>query len=339
MRRSSDRGRWILTLGIASTIFGRVAPSLFADGADSKNSALDAIVRRLAQPERLVRSCECLLGYRSDPTSPEMIALIKEHCRKTGDSPDRYIWTKEEAARDQYVLHWWRRDDKERFDRFPTFEAMNQPGAKPTESDAFDGKLTRAFNTESGPKRTKGPVYCSIRSGKGNLLMIDRYPFSFLYEYGDRRYSELLTHALDAQVLEVDGQTKVTFSHVAGGPVFELVFGKDGSLLRRYKIAKAPFDHDREPRVHERHSFSGYRIYRAASGESIWFPSKVDFEGVLATTGDGRLIVTSRVHVEVNSLQFNHQIPDDVFVIQFPEGCVVHDQTARRARRPRQNAK
>jgi hypothetical protein len=335
MRRSSNRGLTAIPLSLACTFLANFALSPAADGADSKNPALDAIVKRLDKQERLVKSCECLLSYRTDPTSPEMIPLIEEHCRKTGQSRDRYIPAKQNAARESHVLHWWRHGDKERFDRFRSFEAMNASGAKPLESEAFDGKLTRTFNTETGPYGTKGPVYCSIRSGKEALLTIDRYPFAFLYEYGDRRYSELLAQARDAQIMEVDGQTKVTFTRAHGrGSELELVFAADGSLLNRYKIAKGP--RDAAPRIYERHSFSGYRTYQAASGESIWFPSEIDFEGVLGTTGDGRLIVYSHEHVQVNSLQFNHQIPDEVFVIQFPEGCEVHDRTARR---PRQNAK
>jgi hypothetical protein len=339
MRLLFTSGSTAIALCMASGIFHWVVPLVDAQAPNSKNAAIDSIVRRLEQQERSVRSCECLLSYRSEPTPPKMIALIEEHCRKTGQSPDQYICTKDEAAQSTYVLHWWRQGVKERFDRFKSFEAMNGPGAKPVESEAFDGEFTRAFNTESGPNRSKGPVYCSIRSGKGALLTIDRYPFGFLYEYGDRRYSELLARARNARILEVDGQSKVVFSHFAGSPGFELVFGKDGSLLRRYKLSKAPWLHEPEPIIHERHSFLGYNTYRAASGESIRFPSEVDFEGVLNTTGDGQLIVTLHEHVQVNFLQFNHQIPDDVFVIQFPAGCVVHDQTARRARRPRQNAK
>jgi hypothetical protein len=261
-----------------------------------------------------------------------MIALIEQHCRKTGQSPDRYIYTKENAARSTYVLHWWRTGGKERFDRFPSFEAMNGPGAKPIESEAFDGQLTRAYNTLTRPNAAEGvEIQGSIRSGKGALLGSDRYPFGFLYEYGESRYSELLAKARDAQVLEVDGKTKVTFG------AFELVFAPDGTLLKRYKIAKGPGDP--APRIYERHSFSGYRTYRAASGESILFPSEVDCDGVLGMTGDGQLIVYSREHIQVNSLQFNHKIPDDVFVIQFPEGCEVRDMTARGKRRQRGGAK
>jgi hypothetical protein len=339
LRFFSNRGVWPTTLCAACGILGALAAPLVAADGGPKNAALAAIVQRLEQQERLVHSCECLLSYRSEPTAPKMVPLIEEYCRNTRQSPGNCICTKEEAARSTFVLHWWRHGDRERFDRFPSFEAMNAPGAKPVESEAFDGQLTRAFNTESGPNRTKGPVYCSIRSGKGNLLTIDRYPFAFLYEYGERRYSELLTRARDARILEVNGQTKVTFTHFAGGPGFELVFGKDGSLIRRDKISKAPWLHEQKPSIHERDSFSGYRTYRAASGESIRFPSEVNFEGVLGTTGDGQLIVTLREHVEVNSLQLNHQISDDVFVIQFPEGCVVRDQTARRGRRQRQDDK
>ncbi len=106
MRRSTNRGLTVICVCFAGTLFADVARALCSEGADSKKPAVDAIVRRLAERERLVRSCECLLSYRSEPTPPKMIALIEEHCRETGESPDKYIYTKEEAARSTYVLHW-----------------------------------------------------------------------------------------------------------------------------------------------------------------------------------------------------------------------------------------
>jgi hypothetical protein len=157
MRRLSIRGSYAITICIACTIFGRTAPLLFADGDGSKKAQLDAIVQRLAQQERVVRSCECLLSYRADPTSREMIPLIEKELRKR-PRIGRYIFTKKDAARRTYAGHWWRSGIKERFDQFPTFELMAQPGSKPVRSQAFDGKVIRDYNYHDKPNPVNGAI-------------------------------------------------------------------------------------------------------------------------------------------------------------------------------------
>jgi hypothetical protein len=327
MRRSPNRGLMAITVCLACTFFADVAPSLYAEDADSKKPALDAIIRRLAEQERLVRSCECLLSYRTDPSSPKMIPLIEEELRK---HPRRggFIFTRDDAARRTYVAHWWRHGIKERFDQFPTFDDLARPGAKPTRVSACDGKFIRSYNIHEKPNPVNGAmIEGTIKPGNSGLDFNHDYPFSLLYEYGNEPYSKLLAHAREAQVSEAAGRTTVTFTHPRfKDKRFKLVFGPDGSLLERDHITQMRRV-DPAPRIYSRSLFFGYRTYRAASGESIRFPSEVDDDYVLGTTDDGQLIVYRHTHIQVNSLQFNHQIPDDVFVIEFPDECIVSDQT------------
>ncbi len=313
-----------MTLTITLVWLSRSALSTSACAADSKDTKLDAIVRRLAEQERTVRTCECLLSYRCDPTSPEMIPLVKEELlkrRRIGG----FLFTKEDAERRTYVGHWWRKGTKERFDQFPTFEELSRPGAKVSRSEAFDGTLVRRYDVRDKPNpgngaMVEGVIRPSERLGAGSL------PFEFLYESWNQPYSELVSQARDAQVAEADGRTTVMFSHPKQkAKRFKLVFGSDGSLVERDEINKFP--PDVAPRIYQRVSFSDYRTYRAAGEEAIRFPSEIDCDYVLGTTDDGKLIVYEHQHIQVNSLQLNHTIPDETFVIEFPDDCVVSDQT------------
>jgi len=40
---------------------------------------------------------------------------------------------------------------------------------------------------------------------------------------------------------------------------------------------------------------------------------------------DGQLIIYEHAHIDVNSFRFNHDIPDGLFKLNFPDGCAVFD--------------
>jgi hypothetical protein len=325
MTCSANRTREIIELAIACGLIVQISPSISADDGGWRYADREPIVQRLAHQEGLIRSCECLLTYRSDPTDPKMIPLIEARCRQTGDPPAQYIYTKELAARHSHVGHWWRHGLKERFDQFPTLDDLAKPGATPTSVEAFDGSIARSYGAARDPAAEHAKFFGTIGPADHYLNMNRPYPLAFLDQYVYVPYSQLLARSRDAQVTKTAGRTTVEFAH----PKFKedrlkLTFGPDGSLLERDIIAMLP-PRDRAPRVWERHYFSGYRTYRAASGESIRFPSQADYDYSMGTTDDGKLIVYRHVHIQVNSFQFNHQIPDEVFAIHFPEGCRIFD--------------
>jgi hypothetical protein len=337
MRGFAIRAFCAMTLAIMLAVLSESAPSLSAYAADSKNATLDAIVRRLAQQERAVRTCECLLSYRTDPTSPKMIPLIKEELHNR-PRIGGYIFSQKDADRRTYVGHWWRHGLKERFDQFPTFEELTRPGAKPTRVRACDGKLVRGYDVDTKPNDVDGAViHGTIKPGEEGLGFNEAYPFAFLFEFQHHPYSELLSRARDVQVSEAAGRTIVTFGPKQMKYRFKLVFGPDGLLLERDHITQ--LSQDLTPRIYGHDVFSEYRTYRAASGEEIRFPSEIDSDYVLGTTDDGKLIVYRHDHIQVNSFQFNHDVPDNVFVIEFPAGCVVRDQTQLFRRRKAREAK
>jgi hypothetical protein len=297
-----------------------LAPSLFGDDGSPRKTAKDAIVQRLAQQERLVKSCECLLTFRTEPTDPKMIPLIDARVV----DQDAYITTKEAAAFDSFVAQWWRRGKKERCDRYRTFEDLARPGAAPIEVVGTDGMVARSYRK----MRVQDPATgAQIKGSIAPALSFAHlmYPSTLIFDFNRTPYSELLAHSPDVKIEEAAGLTTVHFSHPKSkDDRFKLVLNRDGSVLER-EIIKKLRPKDPEPRICERHAFSAYRTYRNSRGESVWFPSEADYDFALGTDSDRRLIVYRHVHVTVNSFQFNHQIPDEVFRIHFPEGCSIWD--------------
>jgi hypothetical protein len=313
------------TILVALSVITIGARSIRGDGPI--DPARDAIVQRLAQQERLVKSCECLLTYRTDVADPKMVPLIQAQCRKLGARPSQYLITKEVAALNSFVAHWWRRGIKERCDEYRSFEDMAKPGTIPTRSDAYDGTVARSYNQSRIHSASSARLEGSIRRSDRWLAENQAYPFAFVFEFMHVPYSELIRLSTDVKITETAGRTTVALTH----PTFKqrrfvLVFDRDGSLRQRDVITKRA--RDLAPGI-ERHSFSAYRQYRNAFGETVSFPSQADYDYTLGMADDGQLIVYQHVHIDVNSFQFNQQITDETFVIQFPEGCNVVDRVFR----------
>jgi hypothetical protein len=293
-------------------------------GADSppKNPALQTIIQRLAAQEQIVKSGECLLTHRSDATDPKMVLRIKELLRKHR-RPAVYIVDKPLAAKETYVIHWWRKGKKERSDQFRHFDDMSQPGALPTRSAARDGPFARSYFVRDKPNPlNNGLIEGTIQPAQ--RFINDDLPFAFLYEYLQTPYSEILARSNDAKVTPADGKTMVSFSHPQViGDRFVLTFDRDGTLVQRDLCTRHP--QENASRINQRERFSGYRTYRSSRGESVRFPSEVDYDFVFAVADDGQLIVYLHVHIDVSSFRFNHDIPDGLFKLKFPDGCAVFD--------------
>ena len=195
---------------------------------------------------------------------------------------------------------------------------MSAPGAIPKRAEAFDGEVIRSYQRINN--KLYGAIYPSHR-----WFSLDReYPFSFLYEFQNTPYSDLLVRSQDAELTREKGQTRVRFTHPDFANMkFDLVFGEDNRLMRRDLISK--LEGDLAPRIYRRQSFSGYRRYPLEKGEAVWFPTQADFDSVLGTADDGTLIVHAHIRVTVASLKFNQRLADKLFNIEFPPDCRVRD--------------
>jgi outer membrane lipoprotein-sorting protein len=319
MPRWASHERLAVTLLICGILAG-FAPSLFGQDGSPKAASRDAIVQRLAKQEQLVKSCECLLTFRTDPTDPKVIPLIDARVV----DQDAYITTKEAAAFYSFVAQWWRRGDRERCDRYGTLEDLAQPAAAPIEVVATDGAVVRSYRKMRVPDPTTGAL---IKGSIAPALSFAglMYPSTLILDLNRTPYSQLLAHSPEVKIEEAAGLTTAHFRHPKRKDErFKLVLNRDGSVHER-EILKKLRPKDREPRICERHSFSAYRSYRNAKGESVWFPSEADYDFALGTDDAGRLIIYRHVHITVKSFQFNHPIPDDVFRIHFPKDCEIWD--------------
>jgi hypothetical protein len=309
---------WVVILAAFATVeFASESPSL---AEPDQRAALDAVIQRLRHDERLVTSAECVLTYDFQPTDDRMIPLIRAHAEKLGVNLKRYVSSKKFARAQSYVGHWWRQEVKERLDKFDSAKELSAPGAVPRSVEAFDGEVMRSYQRINN--KLYGAIFPSTR-----WFNVDRqYPFSFLYEFQNVPYSDLLVRSQDAELTREKGQTRVRFTHpdpALPNMKFDLVFGEDNRLIRRDTIDK--MQGDPAPRIYFRYTFSGYRRYPLEKGEAVWFPTQADIDYVLGTADDGTLLVSSHVRMTVDSLKFNHQLADKLFNIEFPPGCRVHD--------------
>jgi hypothetical protein len=307
---------WVAILAaFAGVEFACESPSL---AEPDQRTALDAVIQRLRHDERLVMSAECMLTNDSQPTDDRMIPLIRAHAEKLGVNRKQFIFSKKFARAQSYVGHWWRREVKERLDQFESAKELSAPGALPRRAEAFDGEVIRSY------QRINNKFYGSILPSTRWFSVNRPYPFSFLYEFQNRPYSDLLVRAQDAKLTRERGQTRVRFTDPdISDNEFDLVFGEDNRLIRRDMISKMPGEP--APRIYERQSFSGYRRYPLEKGEAVWFPTRADIDYVLGTADDGTLLVYNHVRMTVDSLRFNHLLADKLFNIEFPPDCRVRD--------------
>jgi hypothetical protein len=284
----------------------------------------EAIVRRLAHQEDLIRSCDLLVTFRCHVTDPDMIPLIEAHCSKTKENPEKFIYNEIEATKNSYVMHWWRKGLKERADTFASVDDMMRSTASPVRRDAFDGTVARTYSPGKDSQAGQGRVY----RAKQWLNRNRRNPFAYIYEDAHARLSELLERSLDCTITKVGEQTAVSFTNPDDKNYsMKLVLDRNGLIVRRDFLT--PSHGDPVPQLYQRQSYA-YQSYRDESGEVIAFPSRVEIELVHGKTDEGKWIVYSRRDVELGSAHFNRPIADEMFTIEFPANTDVRDDLSGR---------
>jgi hypothetical protein len=314
----------IVVVSAAAVIFSGLSSS----GADIDllHVGKEAIVTRLAQQEELIRSCDCLVIYRCDSTAPDMIPLIKAHCLKTNERPTKFIYTADTAAKNSYVMHWWRKGPKERADTFASVDDMMRADAVPIRSEAFDGTIARDYTPGNTQQPPRGKMFRAEQWFARNR----RDPFAYIYEDGHSRISALLERSSDVKVTKARGETSVSFTN-PGDKHFcmNVVLDINGLIVRRELMSHVAKPFDPAPRLYERQSYA-YQTYRDESGESIVFPSRVEIDRVHGTSADGTLIVYSHRTVELKLPHFNQPIPEEKFVVHFAKDTKVRDDVSGR---------
>ena len=144
------------------------------------------------------------------------------------------------------------------------------------------------------------------------------YPFSFLYEYQTTKYSDIVQNATDFSIKALPRKTPGHIQISLGHPeiptkAFVLRFDEKRRLVERRLINHFP-DEPR-PRLSQKHVFSNYEKYEHSSGEPIWFPQKAVYHFYAGVLADGTPVEYWAKVIEVNELEFNVEIPDEVFVL------------------------
>jgi hypothetical protein len=190
---------------------------------------------------------------------------------------------------------------------------------------AFDGNVVRTLG-----QSVDGPIAFIDSAETGHFSNANRLePFAFLFEYINEPYSQLIQTSPDCRVSsrryhDTDG-LEVSFVHPKFLYMrFVLVLDEKYRLVQRDEIMQRTGD--KEPRLYERHEFTDYKAYDDPSGEQIWFPSHALYRYYMGNMPDGSPVNHTTKQIEITSLEFNVNIPDDVFTLDIPKNARVYDR-------------
>jgi hypothetical protein len=222
-----------------------------------------------------------------------------------------------------YSMHWWRKGEKERAEMVAVLDdAHVGAGAMPPLAiETFDGATVRALRTNGSS--VQGTINRPEAAGWGNSNRLQ--PWSLLFEFHTTPYWQLLKDSTEFEVLTVGlSATTVTFRHpVFNDTLFVLHFDHEHRLTRRDVSGRV--EAKTAPRLYERHEFADYEAIEDASGELLWFPKRAIYHHYMAgPTDHPELEYTART-IDLASVTLNPEIPDSMFVLEFPEDVKVVD--------------
>lgn len=303
-------------------LFWLFLPAVAAYGAEAPGGPTRAsVVALLRHQEGIVRSVECRFRVKPIATRPEMIPLIREVCHQRGRDAEaeRYLYTEDIVGRQQRTVHWWRDGIRERLEE--SGEGA-QPASEPAETTVFDGQIVRKLSR--GANEVVGSLQPSSRWNSVNRT----HPVSMLYEFQNTPYSALISGAAECEIAQVTWQGKpharVRFRHPEfSHRSFVLLLDSEGRLAERDVIVK--LEEDPAPRIYEKHVFSDYVRHADSSGEPIWYPRRAVYHYYMGQLADGTPVEYTSEEIDVLDIKFNLAIPEDQFVLEFPEGTRVYD--------------
>lgn len=290
----------------------------------------EGLASLLRHQETTVRSVECQFSSKRSVTPPNVVPLIRAVCRDQGREKEyiRYVYTAEIATRQSYDAHWWREGSKERIEKSPgTADSSWGKATPPAEITVFNGEEIRRLAGDEEEGRL-GAIQTPDRWYTVNRT----HPVSFLYEFQNTPYSDLIMRSEHCEISLVDrnGQpwTRVSFRHPDFYSLdccsFALLFDENDLLVERDVIRKLA--QDRTPRIYEKHAFSDYRRYTDSSGERMWFPHHAVYHYYVGDLPDGTHVEYTTRDIKIRDIKFNAPIPDDKFVLEFPKGTRVYDE-------------
>ena len=281
----------------------------------------EAVVTWLQHQEGLVRAMRCRYRETRTPTRDEMIPLIRQVCEETDQNPANYTISPASAEGKSHLSNWCRAGIKERKE-LSGFSASTAAG----EISVFDGQLHRRM----GPDR-HGHVRGRILLPKeSNWYAYKPQPFSWLYEeIRQHPFSEVVTRAdeFEAETIATEGEPQIRVSVAKAGTSVRwvMLFDKELRLHERlFFFAKS----DEPERLWEKHRFWDYKPHPQVSGETIWFPYRAEYHYYMGELPDKTPVEYMTKQFAIESVEFNVDLSDDLFVIDFPADIPVRDDIA-----------
>jgi hypothetical protein len=260
---------------------------------------------------------------------PQLRELVKQRGEPETEL-EAYIFTAEDALRASYLLRWWRSGLKERWEQYEGVSVSDSPASmkdRVPKIVVFDGSTKKTLSKAVEPH--DNVAYVGLLEKDSEWFNLNRKtPFSVIWEFQNHPFSELIERSpsVDIRAVDCDGvpATAVEFRH----PDFDwrsfiLYFDASRRLVRRDVIAK--LSPEIVPRIYERATMSEFLAEQDESGETIWFPRRVAYDGFAGVLTDGTPVKNVTDVLEIQEIRFNVNIADDKFSLDFPHGTRIYD--------------
>jgi hypothetical protein len=285
-----------------------------------------AIIEKLRQQEEAVWSAYCEFSVVAVPARDENLgAKIEEALRLRGEKPENrsvYEWSERAVKVNSGTAKWWRKGVKERWESKLYFE---DPQEKTWSIKVFNGTLIKALFHTNGSRTGKLDTVETAHWNAINRL----HPFSLIYEYYGQPWSRFLEQPENWAGAARDGGQGDTITVNARHPRLgkkriEFVFDNDLRLLER-RFYSDFLGLEPEVRLHEIQRFYDYRDHRAADGAIISFPHRADYIHYMGVLADGSLVETWTDRITIHHIEFNVDIPDEMFELELPKDIPIFD--------------
>jgi len=313
-----------ILIGVAQLVLFVTAACLPGFGAESQERLSGRLRHEYAQ----IRDMECVYDHVALPTDATVVPLVHRlyqaspHLQALGKVQD-CIFTVENAAAQSRRCHWYRKGSMERLSVFELTE--NVRTGIPRTTYAFDGQIKRQVNYKDIDGKRRGSV-ATADSADWRRIHRDN-PWGFLFSYREIPYWKLVKEAAEFRGEDVQRDGTVVHRYTFRAPKllrykFVLLFDALGRLLERevwYDILNGPEE------IQQRFLFGEYRAHPLRSGETLHFPHRVTKEGILGRLHDDRVVVTNVTNFKILEIQFNQDIPDNLFELEIPPDVEVWD--------------
>jgi hypothetical protein len=250
---------------------------------------------------------------------------IHEVLRKRSEESELNSYLFSAREEDEVAVQYWRDGLRERTERNPL---RAKPESKPA-IEAFDGVHIRRLGYSERSNSWVGQIVSTSNAGRN--VENRRTPFSFLFEFINTPYSDIIRDATscDSELVTILGKkhTKLTVRPKEKYfPDFELIFDDQHRLVERtLTYISAPTSKANARKWGQRQSFGDYRQHILPSGERLWFPWTVTYQEYMGELEDGSRAEHVGWRFQLENVSFNEEYPDDLFLIGFPEGSRIFD--------------